>query len=245
MNRSENSVCPTFAARELYGAEELSRLLRPRSVAIVGASATPGAFGYRTLQNTSFGYTGSAYPINPRHREILGRACYPTIDSLPEVPDCVVLSVPAEQVLPIVEQCAGLGVGGAVIYSSGFLETGDAERVAKQQRLVEIARRSGMRILGPSCIGVMNFVDRVGLSFQPGLNELPMITGPIGLVVQSGGWVSSSPRGCSAVSASATTSHPEIPATSTSVISSISSSRTRRRGRLHASSRVFRTERAS
>ena len=118
--------------------------------------------------------------------EILGRACYPTIESLPEVPDCVVLSVAAAQALPIVEQCAALGVGGAVIYSSGFLETGDAERVAQQHRLVEIARQSGMRILGPNCIGIMNFVDRVGLSFQPGLNELPMITGPIGLVVQSG-----------------------------------------------------------
>lgn len=174
------------APRELYGTKELSRLLRPRSVAVVGASATPGSFGYRTLQNTAFGYTGNVYPINPKHRKILGRACYPTIESLPEVPDCVVLSVSAAQALPIVEQCAALGVGGAVIYSSGFLETGDAERVAQQHRLVAIARQSGMRILGPNCIGIMNFVDRVGLSFQPGLNELPMITGPIGLVVQSG-----------------------------------------------------------
>ena len=176
-----------YARRELYGAKELSRLVRPRSIAVIGASATPGSFGYRTLQNTAFGYTGKVYAINPKHRgEILGRACYPTIESLPEVPDCVVLSVPAAQALPIVEQCAALGVGGAVIYSSGFLETGDAERVAQQHRLVEIARQSGMRILGPNCIGIMNFVDRVGLSFQPGLNELPMITGPIGLVVQSG-----------------------------------------------------------
>jgi acyl-CoA synthetase (NDP forming) len=175
-----------FAPRELYGAKELSRLLRPRSIAVIGASATPGSFGYRTLQNTAFGYTGKVYAINPKHDEILGRACYPTIESLPEVPDCVVLSVPGAQALPIVEQCAALGVGGAVIYSSGFLETGDSERVAQQHRLVAIARQSGMRILGPNCIGIMNFVDRVGLSFQPGLNELPMITGPIGLVVQSG-----------------------------------------------------------
>jgi len=174
------------ARRELYGAKELSRLLRPRSVAVIGASATPGSFGYRTLQNTAFGYTGDVYPINPKHREILGRACYPTIESLPQVPDCVVLSVPAAQALPIVEQCAAMGVGGAVIYSSGFLETGDSEGVAQQHRLAAISRQSGMRILGPNCIGIMNFVDRVGLSFQPGLNELPMITGPIGLVVQSG-----------------------------------------------------------
>lgn len=75
------------APRELYGVKELSRLLRPRSVAVIGASATPGSFGYRTLQNTTFGYTGKVYPINPKHGEILGRACYPTIESLPEMPD--------------------------------------------------------------------------------------------------------------------------------------------------------------
>lgn len=172
--------------RALYGQKELARLIRPRSIAVIGASATPGSFGYRTLQNTAFGYTGNVYAVNPKHREILGRACYPTIESLPEVPDCVVLSVPREQALPLIEQCAALGVGGAVIYPSDFLETGDPERIAEQHRLTALARMSGMRILGPNCIGIMNFVDRVGLSFQPGLNELPMITGPIGLVVQSG-----------------------------------------------------------
>jgi acyl-CoA synthetase (NDP forming) len=172
--------------RELYGAKELSRLIRPRSVAVVGASATPGSFGYRTLENTKFGYTGAVFPINPKHTEILGRPCYPDLDSLPQVPDCVVLSVPAAQILPTVEKCADMGVGGMVIYSSGFLETGDAERVAQQHRMVSIARASGMRILGPNCIGIMNFVDLVGISFQPGLNQLPMIKGPLGLVVQSG-----------------------------------------------------------
>lgn len=172
--------------RPLYGAKELQRLIRPKSVAVIGASNTPGGFGYRTVQNCSFGYTGKVFPINPRHAEILGHACYPDIDSLPEVPDSVVLSVPADQTLPIIEKCAALGVGGAVIYSSGFLETGEAEKMAQQQRFAAIARESGLRILGPNCIGIMNFVDRVGLSFQPGLNELPMIKGPIGLAVQSG-----------------------------------------------------------
>jgi acyl-CoA synthetase (NDP forming) len=172
--------------RELYGTQALQRLIRPRSVAVIGASNTPSTFGYRTVQNCSFGYTGKVFPINPKHAEILGHACYPDIDSLPEVPDSVVLSVPAEQAPALIEKCAALGVGGAVIYSSGFLETGDAERVAQQRRFAAIARESGMRILGPNCIGIMNFVDRVGLSFQPGLNELPMIKGPIGLVVQSG-----------------------------------------------------------
>lgn len=153
---------------------------------MVGASSTPGSFGYRTLENTAFGYAGKVYGVNPRSKEILGRPCYPTLKSIPEVLDCVVLSVPGAQALSIVEECAALGVGGVVIYSSGFLETGEAERIEEQRRMVEIARASDMRILGPNCIGVMNFVDRVGLSFQPGLNQLPMITGPVGLVVQSG-----------------------------------------------------------
>jgi predicted CoA-binding protein len=118
MNLHDNPAdLHAVAPRELYGAKELSRLVRPRSIAVIGASATPGSFGYRTLQNTAFGYTGNVYPINPKHGEILGRACYPTIESLPEVPDCVVLSVAAAQALPIVEQCAALGVGGAVAFA--------------------------------------------------------------------------------------------------------------------------------
>ncbi len=173
-------------SRGLYGKKELTRLINPRSIAIIGASATPGSFGYRSVENTGFGYEGEVYPVNPKHVEILGHKCYSDIAHVPETPDCVVLSVPREQVLPLVEQCAALGVGGAVVYSSGFLETGDPEGAEEQHRLTAIARSSGMRILGPNCIGIMNFVNRVGMSFQPGLNQLPMITGPIGLVVQSG-----------------------------------------------------------
>ena len=126
--------------RRLYTAQQMQRLIRPRSVAVIGASNTPGTFGYRTVQNCSFGFTGKVYPINPRHAEILGHACYADIESLPETPDSVVLSVPGDQVLGIVEKCAALGVGGAVIYSSGFLETGDTGKVAQQRRLAEIAR---------------------------------------------------------------------------------------------------------
>lgn len=173
-------------SRGLYGKKELTRLINPRSIAIIGASATPGSFGYRSVENTGFGYEGRVYPVNPRHIEILGHRYYSDIEHLPETPDCVVLSVPREQVLPLVEQCAALGVGGAVVYSSGFVETGAPEGAEEQHRLTAIARSSGMRILGPNCIGIMNFVNRVGMSFQPGLNQLPMIAGPIGLAVQSG-----------------------------------------------------------
>ena len=68
--------------RPLYTAKQMQRLIRPRSVAVIGASNTPGTFGYRTVQNCSFGFSGKVYPINPRHAEILGHACYPDIESL-------------------------------------------------------------------------------------------------------------------------------------------------------------------
>ncbi len=176
----------TPARRGLYSAADLERLIHPGSIAIIGASATPESFGYRSIANTGFGYAGRVYPINPKHENILGRKCYPGIEDLPEVPDCVVLSVPRRQVVALVERCAALGVGGAVIYASDFAETGNPAAVSAQERLAAIARESGMRIVGPNCLGIINFVDRVGISFQPGLDTLPMIVGPIGLVVQSG-----------------------------------------------------------
>ena len=181
------SVNTSQSSRSLYGRSELARLCSPRSIAIVGASATPGSFGYRTVENTQLGFTGRVYPINPKHEQILGHRCYASIESLPEVPDCVVLSVPQEQVLAQIRQSARLGVGGAVIYSSGFAESGTDEGIALQQQLTAIARDSGLKILGPNCIGITNFVDRVGLTFQPGLTTCPIVVGPIGLVAQSGG----------------------------------------------------------
>ncbi len=184
MSRTENDQVPV--SRALYGKRELARLIRPRSVAIVGASPTPGSFGCRSIENTAFGYSGKVFPVNPKYPEIGGHRCYASVDDIPETPDCVVLSVPRGQIVPLAEQCAARGVGGAVIYTSGFMETGDPEAMEQQHRLTAIARLSGMRILGPNCIGVMNFVDRVGITFQPGLDKLPMIAGPIGLVVQSG-----------------------------------------------------------
>ena len=174
------------SSRPPYGKAELSRLIRPQSVAIIGASATPGSFGYRSLENTAFGYVGRVYPVNPKHAEIAGRKCYATIEDIGETPDCVVLAVPREQVISLVERCAALGVGGVVIYSSGFMETGKPDDIAQQHQLASIARSTGIRIVGPNCVGIMNFVDRVGMTFQPGLNKLPIVTGPIGLVVQSG-----------------------------------------------------------
>src|SRR3990172_7913415 len=96
--------------RELYSRQDLTRLINPGSIAIIGASATSGSFGYRTVENTGFGYSGKVYPINPKHAEILGHKCYASIEDLPATPDRVVLSVARRQALPLLERCAKLGV---------------------------------------------------------------------------------------------------------------------------------------
>jgi acyl-CoA synthetase (NDP forming) len=98
----------------------------------------------------------------------------------------VVIMVRRELVEAVVRQCADLGVGGVVIYASGFSETGLPERIALQQRLTALARSSGLRIVGPNCIGLMNFAQRFGATFTSGLRFPEQATGGIGIVSQSG-----------------------------------------------------------
>lgn len=173
--------------RDLFGRRELSRLIAPRSVAVVGASATPGSFGLRTLENIIHaGYSGKVFPINPKRDQIMDLPCYSSVEELPEIPDCVIIAVPRDNVEDVVERCAALGVGGAIVNSSGFAEVGIPERIAAQRRLATIAHESGMRVLGPNCVGIANLTHRVGLTFMPKFYEMPMTSGPIGMISQSG-----------------------------------------------------------
>jgi acyl-CoA synthetase (NDP forming) len=171
---------------ELFGRKELTRLINPASIAVIGASESPGSFGARTMENlATFG--GRLFPINPKRDEIFGHKAYPTIEALPEAPDAVVISVPQEQVANLVRRCAAKGIGGAIVYSSGFAELGTVDRTAAQRELAEIAKSTGMRIIGPNCVGIINFAAKVGMHFMPKFNEMPIISGGIGLVSQSGG----------------------------------------------------------
>lgn len=171
---------------ELFGRKELTRLINPASIAIIGASESPGSFGARTMENLST-FGGRLFPINPKRSEIFGHKAYPTIEALPESPDAVVISVPQEQVADLARRCAAKGIGGAIIYSSGFAELGTEDRTAAQRELAEIAKSTGMRIIGPNCVGIINFAAKVGMHFMPRFNEMPIIPGGIGLVSQSGG----------------------------------------------------------
>ncbi|ODT22629.1 MAG: hypothetical protein ABS35_14495 [Kaistia sp. SCN 65-12] len=173
--------------RELFGRRELARVISPNSIAVVGASETPGSFGLRTLENIRIGYQGKVFPVNPRRNSILDMPCFGSLEALPEVPDCVILAVPKEAVEAEVTTCAKLGVGGVIVYASGFAETGSATSRAAQDRLSGIARETGLRIIGPNTVGIANLVSHVGLHFMPKFSDMPIHQGKIGLVSQSGG----------------------------------------------------------
>jgi acetate---CoA ligase (ADP-forming) len=175
----------THSTRALYGADDLKRLINPGTVAIVGASETRGSFGERTLSNMA-AFTGKVFAINPKYQTLLGRPCVPSLTEMPESPDCVVLCVARPMVESMIEAAAAVKAGGVVVYASGFAETGKPDRIEAQQRLVELAQRSGVRVVGPNCVGLANTRSGAGLNFMPDYAGMGHRRGPIGIVSQSG-----------------------------------------------------------
>lgn len=147
-------------------AANIGRLLSPRSVAIVGASAKPGSLGRLILDNLiRFDFTGAIYPINPGRDEVLGYPCTARIAELPLGVDCVVLAAPRGSILAAVHACAERQVGGIIIFSAGFAELG-GEGAALQEEIAQVARDSGMAIEGPNCLGHINYLDGAPLTFS-------------------------------------------------------------------------------
>ncbi|MBV9489695.1 MAG: CoA-binding protein, partial [Verrucomicrobia bacterium] len=143
----------------------LDRLLRPRSIAIVGASPTPGSLGESVLSNLERArFSGDLYLINPKRTEIRGRSCLASTDGLPDNVDCAVLAIPRASVKDAVVACARRGIGGVIIFSAGFAESGKAGRVA-QEELAQIAREHKMVLEGPNCLGMVNGLDGIPLTF--------------------------------------------------------------------------------
>ena len=167
-------------------AASLDRLLRPRSVVIVGASDKPGALGASVLSNlTRNGFAGDIHLINPKRAEIGGRPCLPSVDALPEGVDAAVLAIPRVAVLETVQALADRKVGAAVIFSAGFAEGGE-DGLAEQRAIGRIAAEAGMVVEGPNCLGMTNFIDRVPLTFvETDARPLGDRAG-IGIVSQSG-----------------------------------------------------------
>jgi acetyltransferase len=163
-------------------------LLEPRSIAVVGVSediARPGSQAVSALRAN--GYRGSIYPVNPKYTDFDGLKCYPSIESIDGPIDLVIIGVPAKAVLPIMEQCAGKAVSFVVVLSGGFRESGP-EGMERERQLMHIARQSGIRIIGPNCLGVVNVQEQVYAAFGSMTREPRLRPGSVSMVTQSGGF---------------------------------------------------------
>jgi acyl-CoA synthetase (NDP forming) len=160
-------------------------LLRPRAIALVGVSPKGGA-GARILEsNARFARAVPTWPVNPNYQEIAGQRCYGSFKELPQVPDCVVVSVPAPAVLEVIEQAAAAGIRAAFVISEGFADAAsDAGRVL-QERLIALARAAGIALAGPNCMGIAS----LHYGFAATMADIPALatSGGISLVSQSGG----------------------------------------------------------
>jgi acetate---CoA ligase (ADP-forming) len=171
--------------RPVYRHVELDRVLNPQHVCIVGASPKAGSFGERVLTNLA-GFGGNIYLVNSKYDKIGDRRCYPSIASLPENPDCVAVVAPRDAVEDIVREAAHLRVGGVILYASGYAETRLPERIDLQLRLRNIGLESGLKILGPNCLGIANYLRRARISFSDYPTPREMLGKRIGIASQSG-----------------------------------------------------------
>lgn len=133
----------------------------PRSIAVVGATERAG-YGARFLSTLiRTGYSGALYPVNPSRSEVFGLPCYPSVSALPEAPELAAIIVPAERVLDALRQCAELGTRAAIVISAGFAELHTEEGRARQAELSALAAETGLRLVGPNCLGAANLADSV------------------------------------------------------------------------------------
>jgi acyl-CoA synthetase (NDP forming) len=146
---------------------DLKSFLEPKSVAIIGASETPGKAGQGVMSNLLANeYVGRIYPVNPKAVNIMGRRVYSSVRDLPETPDAAVIVIPASAAVEAVEECAAKGVKSVVIESGGFAEV-DEQGAHLESRLTEIAHKSGMRILGPNTSGIISTPGKFVTTFFP------------------------------------------------------------------------------
>lgn len=163
---------------------KLDALLNPSSIAVVGASSRTGALGQRVLDNLlRAGFGGAVYPIHPSETRLAGWDCYPRLADLPQAPECVAIGLGAERVLPILEQAAERGAKAAVVFASGFSETGE-QGARMQKSLADFCRDSGMKVCGPNVLGVRNLHRRFALYSAPIAQDTPC--GGVAVAAHSG-----------------------------------------------------------
>lgn len=169
---------------------DLHRLIfAPQSIAIVGASADLTKTSYRPLSYlVEGGYKGRVYPINPRAGEIAGVKCYTSLADLPEAPDLAFILLPADAAIDAIADCGKAGVGAAMILASGFGEAGD-DGHAREERLAQAAQVAGVRVLGPSCLGLANLHHGMVLTGNAAFAEKGLVPGGVFCASQSGSMI--------------------------------------------------------
>jgi acetyltransferase len=163
---------------------DLDLIFSPRSVAVVGASRNPGKIGYEIVHNLIINeYRGRVYPVNPKAQAIHGLPCYPSVLALPEPVDLAIITIPAANALPAIEECGRKGIKGLIVISAGFREIGGVG-LDRERELLAIVQRYGMTMIGPNCMGIINAHPDVQLdaTFAP----TPPLRGHVSLITQSG-----------------------------------------------------------
>jgi acyl-CoA synthetase (NDP forming)/RimJ/RimL family protein N-acetyltransferase len=182
--QTETALAVAYEREQRSESRSIARLLTPGSVAVVGASNDEGKLGNVLLRNLlEYGFDGPLYPVNPNARHVRGVPAYADVEAIPDDVDLAVVAVPADQVAGVVESCRRKRVRGLVVVSGGFGEAGDQGRNA-QRDLVRAARASGMRVVGPNCLGIVNTDSAVQLnaSLAPAVPG----RGRVGFFAQSG-----------------------------------------------------------
>src|SRR6185295_10022952 len=162
----------------------IDALVKPRSVAIVGATDRPGPG--RTIVESlgAIGFTGPIYPVNPKYQTVLNHVCYPTLTDLPEAPDCVVFSIRNPLIPEQMRLAVQRGARAAVIYDSGFAELGE-EGAKLQAEIAGLCREADMAVCGPNCMGILNPTARV-TTYKQTVMRLDGLAGNVGFISQSG-----------------------------------------------------------
>jgi acetyl coenzyme A synthetase (ADP forming)-like protein len=164
--------------------KRLDRVFKPKTVAIIGASATPNKIGNVLVKNFyDARFQGRVCPVNPKYEEILGYRCYPKIADIPGKVDCAIIATPAETVPDIMEECAQKDVGGVIILSGGFEEI---KRYDLANRIKETCEKHGIPLVGPNCLGVYNPYTKVDSIFLPTYKLERPKPGGIAFITQSG-----------------------------------------------------------
>ncbi|WP_346619090.1 bifunctional GNAT family N-acetyltransferase/acetate--CoA ligase family protein [Blastococcus montanus] len=184
IEQTEDALAVAYEREQRSESRSIGRLLTPSSVAVVGASNDAGKIGNAVLRHLlDYGFAGPVYPVNPGTRHVRGVPAHADIESIPDDLDLAILAVPADEVAGVVEACRRKRVRGLVVISGGFGEAGPEGRAAERQ-LVAAARASGMRVVGPNCLGIVNTDPEVRLN----ASLAPMVPGRgrVGFFAQSG-----------------------------------------------------------